>query len=59
VLRQLARGRSSLAIARELRLSDGTVRTHVQAIRRKLGAHTRLEAVAIAMERQLVEPPRV
>lgn len=57
VLRLLAQGRSSQKIAAGLRLSPDTVRTHIQAIRRKLGAHTRLEAVAIGLERQLIESP--
>ena len=57
VLRHLCGGRSGRAIAAELNLSPETVRTHVQAIRRKLGASSRLEAVAIALRRGLIEPP--
>lgn len=57
VLRELAHGRSGRAIAADLGLSAETIRTHVQAIRRKLGARTRLEAVAIALQRKLVETP--
>jgi DNA-binding NarL/FixJ family response regulator len=57
VLRHLGGGRSGRAIAAELNLSPETVRTHIQAIRRKLGASSRLEAVAIALRRGLIEPP--
>lgn len=55
VLHCLARGSSGQKIAGELAVSADTVRTHVQAIRRKLGAHSRLEAVAIALEHRLIE----
>jgi DNA-binding NarL/FixJ family response regulator len=48
VLRLLATGRSSDAIASELFLSIHTVRNHVRNILMKLGAHSKLEAVAIA-----------
>lgn len=57
VLRHLGTGKSSRVIAAQLNLSHETVRTHVQAIRRKLGASSRLEAVAIALRRGLIEPP--
>ena len=48
VLRLLARGESTPAIARRLFISAATVRNHAQNILTKLGAHSRLEAVAIA-----------
>jgi DNA-binding NarL/FixJ family response regulator len=48
VLRLLATGRSSDAIASELFLSIHTVRNHVRNILMNLGAHSKLEAVAIA-----------
>lgn len=57
VLRHLGGGSSSRAIAAELNISTETVRTHVQAVRRKLGASSRLEAVAIALRRGLIGPP--
>ena len=43
VTRLAARGMSNKAIARELRLSDGTVRIHLQNIFRKLGVGNRTE----------------
>jgi PAS domain S-box-containing protein len=48
VLDLLERGRSTKQIAEELDLSTETVRNHVRHILRSVGAHSRLEAVAIA-----------
>lgn len=48
VLELLERGRSTSQIADELRLSTETVRNHIRRILRATGAHSRLEAVAIA-----------
>jgi PAS domain S-box-containing protein len=54
VLRHLAVGASTDQIARELSLSVETVRNHIRAVLRHLGAHSRLEAVANARRRGLV-----
>lgn len=54
VLRLLADGANTSQIATHLVLSKGTVRTHVQHIFAKLGAHNRLQAVAIARQRRLL-----
>ena len=48
VLRLVAKAKSTDDIAAELFLSIHTVRNHVRNILSTLGAHTRLEAVAIA-----------
>lgn len=48
VLALLERGRSTREIAAELHLSTETVRNHIRDILRAVGAHSRLEAVAIA-----------
>ena len=48
ILKRLERGSSNKAIATELTVSLNTVRTHVQSILKKLGAHSKLEAVSIA-----------
>ncbi len=53
VLRHLAAGCSTLQIAELMSLSVETVRNHIRAVLRKLGAHSRLEAVAIARRRGL------
>lgn len=51
VLGLLAEGMSGAAIAERLVLSPETVRTHVRNAMDKLGASTRSQAVAIALER--------
>jgi DNA-binding NarL/FixJ family response regulator len=57
VLALLAGGRSSSDIAERLGVSVNTVRNHVQRVFTKLGAHSRIEAVAIAVERGLLDDP--
>ncbi len=53
ILGLLAEGLSNKAIARQLGISDGTVKLHVKAILRKLGVHSRVEAAVIAVEHGL------
>jgi PAS domain S-box-containing protein len=48
VLELLERGRSTRQIASELHLSVETVRNHIRHLLHAVGAHSRLEAVAIA-----------
>jgi PAS domain S-box-containing protein len=48
VLHLLAHGRSTAQIAEELHLSVDTVRNHVRRMLRALGAHSRIEALAVA-----------
>jgi len=48
VLRLLVRGHSNKVIARQLDIGEGTVKVHVAAIFRALGARNRTEAVASA-----------
>jgi PAS domain S-box-containing protein len=48
ILHHLEHGRSTQQIARDLYLSNETVRNHVRHLLRALGVHTRLEAVALA-----------
>lgn len=47
VLRLLATGRRVHEVARFLGVAEGTVRSHVKALRQRIGARTQLEAVAI------------
>ena len=54
ILRLLARGRDTVAIAVDLTISGNTVRTYIQNIFTKLGAHSKLEAVTIAGSRGLL-----
>jgi two-component system nitrate/nitrite response regulator NarL len=53
ILCLLAEGQSNKLIARNLGISDGTVKLHVKAILRKLGIHSRVEAAVIAVEQGL------
>jgi DNA-binding NarL/FixJ family response regulator len=54
ILFLIADGLTNHAIAARLVLSVHTVRTHVQTILGKLGAHSKLEAVATAKRRRLL-----
>lgn len=54
VLEMLAHGLRARAIAGELHLAEATVRNHIRAIRRELGTHSQLEAVAAARRSGLV-----
>lgn len=54
ILTYLASGISTDVIAQELRISSRTVRNHINNVLRKLGAHSRLEAVAYSIKNGLV-----
>jgi len=56
VLKLLAGGRTNPEIARDLVLSTGTVRTHVQRIMARLGVSDRTGAVVRAIELGLITP---
>ena len=55
ILILLGRGHRTGQIAGSLHISTNTVRSHVQALLTKLSAHSRLEAVAIARRRGLLD----
>lgn len=57
VLRLLARGAPTRDIAADLSISYATARNHIQAVITKLGAHTKLEAVAIAHRENIIGRP--
>ena len=53
ILGLLAEGLSNKGIARNLGISDGTVKLHVKAILRKLEVHSRVEAAVMAVKQGL------
>ncbi|MGE0081511.1 MAG: response regulator [Thiohalomonadaceae bacterium] len=53
ILCLLAEGQSNKVIARNLGISDGTVKLHVKAVLRKLDVHSRVEAAVMAVEKNL------
>ncbi len=53
ILECIADGSSNKMIARDLQITDGTVKLHVKAILRKLGLRSRVEAAVSAVEHGL------
>lgn len=53
VLRRIAAGQSTVQMAREMNVTTGTLRTYVKNVLAKLGAHSRLEAAALASREAL------
>ena len=56
ILCLLAEGQSNKVIARNLGISDGTVKLHVKAILRKLSVHSRVEAAVLAVGQGFCNP---
>jgi DNA-binding NarL/FixJ family response regulator len=54
ILRGMTDGYSNLEIARQLFVSEDTVKTHARRLFRKLGANDRAHAVALGMRYELV-----
>ena len=55
ILCELADGGSNKVIARNLGISEGTVKLHVKSILRKLEVHSRVEAAVIAVEHRFCD----
>jgi DNA-binding NarL/FixJ family response regulator len=55
ILTLLAEGKSNKLIARELNISEGTVKTHVKNILEKLDATSRAETLSLAARRGLIK----
>ena len=58
VLGLLTEGATGPEIARRLRISPNTVRTHIQGILTKLQVHSRLEAASFAVRHRIVQSSR-
>jgi DNA-binding NarL/FixJ family response regulator len=56
VLREIAQGRSNLEIAQALYIGEGTVKTHVASLLRKLELRDRTQAAVAAYELGLIRP---
>lgn len=54
ILTVMARGLDNRAMAKEMGIGYSTVRSHVRGVLEKLGAHSKLEAVARALELDLL-----
>jgi DNA-binding CsgD family transcriptional regulator len=57
ILELIAEGLTNGAIAKRLFISVNTVRNHVQNVLAKLDAHSKLEALSIAIRNGLIDPP--
>ena len=57
VLRLVARGMNNREIAKDLYISENTVKNHVRNILEKLQLHSRVEAVMYAVREKLLEIP--
>ena len=52
----MGEGLSNTEIGERLFISVNTVRNHVHTVLKKLGVHSRLEAVAVAIRKELIAP---
>jgi two-component system NarL family response regulator len=55
VLRLVAKGMNNRDIAKELFISENTVKNHIRNILEKLQLHSRMEAVVYAVREKLLE----
>ncbi len=56
ILARIAQGKSNKLIARELAISEGTVKVHVKHMLKKLNLRSRVEAAVWAVEQERKEP---
>ena len=57
MLRLVAKGMNNREIARQLFISENTVKNHVRNILEKLQLHSRMEAVMYAVREKLLDLP--
>lgn len=55
ILSLIALGRENKQIARDLGISETTVKTHINSVFSRLGVHSRAEAVAVALRAGLID----
>lgn len=59
IIHQLMNGRTDMQIAKVLDISDRTIRRHLRAAMNRLGARTRIQAVAMVLRSSLREEERM
>ncbi len=59
ILRHLARGESNKVIARQLDITEATVKVHIKAILRKIQVRNRTQAAVWALDQGLTAEPKV
>lgn len=59
VLAHLVHGASTVELAEAMTVTYSTARTHIQNVLTKLGVHSKLEAIAVAVRNEIVPLPRV
>ena len=57
MLRLVAKGHNNREIARQLFISENTVKNHVRNLLEKLQLHSRMEAVMYAVREKLLDLP--
>ncbi|WP_158216475.1 response regulator transcription factor [Bifidobacterium hapali] len=54
VLREYLKGRTTVATAHVMHMSEGTVKTHMNNAYKKMGVHSRAEAIRICVREHLL-----
>ncbi|MBW3094803.1 response regulator transcription factor [Bifidobacterium sp. 64T4] len=54
VLTLFLKGRTVLAVARQLHMSEGTVKTHMNSAYKKLGVHNRSQAIGLCVKKGII-----
>ena len=54
VLTLFLKGRTAVAVARQLHMSEGTVKTHMNSAYKKLGVHNRSQAIGLCAKKGII-----
>lgn len=54
VMREYLKGRTTKATAQLMHMSEGTVKTHMNSVYKKMGVHTRAEAIRICVQEHIL-----